>query len=258
MGGGDIAFLTGHAPFVGALDIATVSMAHRGWATRWSPSTAASSRCQRRPVTILSDVAELAGQIDVERAREAQDGRGGAAGATTTPRRWRPPSRAHVRCRRPRPGRRWLWGPRGLTSVTVVTPPARSAFCALTRGVLQGSSLRSVGDGAAACAGGGSDAADDGDDGSSGAAGDEAQSEDESARSDPELFEGDDFYEVPDPLPEGTPATSSYPKVIDEERHQGLALYRVMYLSESLPGDPIAVTGTVSVPEGRGARGRPH
>ncbi|HEX6167036.1 MAG TPA: lipase family protein [Acidimicrobiales bacterium] len=101
----------------------------------------------------------------------------------------------------------------------------------------------------AACAGGGSDAADDGGDGSSGAAGDEAQSGDEPARPEPEAFEGDAFYEVPDPLPEGTHGDLIRYEVIDEGATDGLTLYRVMYLSESLPGDPIAVTGTVSVPE---------
>jgi pimeloyl-ACP methyl ester carboxylesterase len=98
-----------------------------------------------------------------------------------------------------------------------------------------------------ACAGGGSDAADDGDGGSSGAAADEAQPDGEAAP--PEVFEGDDFYEVPDPLPEGTHGDLIRYEVIDEGTSDELTLYRVMYLSESVPGDPIAVTGTVSVPE---------
>jgi F-type H+-transporting ATPase subunit epsilon len=72
VGGGEIAFLTGHAPFVGALDIATVTIrsaegdelvAVHGGFVEVSNDT----------VTILSDVAELSSQIDVERARLAQE-----------------------------------------------------------------------------------------------------------------------------------------------------------------------------------------
>jgi F-type H+-transporting ATPase subunit epsilon len=72
VGGGDIAFLTGHAPFVGALDIATVTIrspggdelvAVHGGFVEVSDDT----------VTILSDVAELSSQIDVERARRARE-----------------------------------------------------------------------------------------------------------------------------------------------------------------------------------------
>jgi F-type H+-transporting ATPase subunit epsilon len=72
VGGGELAFLTGHAPFVGALDIATVTIraadgdetaAVHGGFVEVSGDT----------VTILSDVAELASQIDVERARRASE-----------------------------------------------------------------------------------------------------------------------------------------------------------------------------------------
>jgi F-type H+-transporting ATPase subunit epsilon len=72
VGGGELAFLTGHAPFVGALDIATVTIrasegdqlvAVHGGFVEVSNDT----------VTILSDVAELADQIDVDRARAAQE-----------------------------------------------------------------------------------------------------------------------------------------------------------------------------------------
>jgi F-type H+-transporting ATPase subunit epsilon len=72
VGGGDIAFLPGHSPFVGALEIATVTLrtpegdqlvAVHGGFVEVSNDT----------VTILSDVAELADQIDVERARQAMD-----------------------------------------------------------------------------------------------------------------------------------------------------------------------------------------
>jgi F-type H+-transporting ATPase subunit epsilon len=72
IGGGELAFLTGHAPFVGALDIATVTIrseqgdelvaVHGGFV-----------EVSNDVVTILSDVAELSSQIDVERARRAGD-----------------------------------------------------------------------------------------------------------------------------------------------------------------------------------------
>jgi F-type H+-transporting ATPase subunit epsilon len=72
VGGGELAFLTGHAPFVGALDIATVTIrssqgdevvaVHGGFV-----------EVSNNTVTILSDVAELGSQIDVERARQAEE-----------------------------------------------------------------------------------------------------------------------------------------------------------------------------------------
>jgi F-type H+-transporting ATPase subunit epsilon len=72
VGGGDIAFLTGHAPLVGALAIATATIrapqgdevvaVHGGFV-----------EVSNNTVTILSDTAELGSQIDVERARAAAD-----------------------------------------------------------------------------------------------------------------------------------------------------------------------------------------
>ncbi len=72
-GGGEIAFQAGHAPFVGALvenhtrifqtDGSLVDMAvHRGFVEVHGDPTV---------VTILSDTAELAKDIDVERAKQA-------------------------------------------------------------------------------------------------------------------------------------------------------------------------------------------
>jgi F-type H+-transporting ATPase subunit epsilon len=72
VGGGDIAFLPGHAPFVGALEIATVTLrtsegdqlvAVHGGFVEVSNDT----------VTILSDVAELGDDIDVGRAERARE-----------------------------------------------------------------------------------------------------------------------------------------------------------------------------------------
>ena len=72
IGGGELAFLTGHALFVGALDIATVTIrsssgdevaaVHGGFV-----------EVSNDRVTILSDVAELPEWIDVPRAQAAKD-----------------------------------------------------------------------------------------------------------------------------------------------------------------------------------------
>ena len=72
--GGDIAFLTGHAPFVGALDIGKVIVrpaegndvlfAVHGGFVEVSNST----------VSLLTDVAETTELVDIERANKARDG----------------------------------------------------------------------------------------------------------------------------------------------------------------------------------------
>ena len=97
IGGGDIAFLTGHAPFVGALDIypakiyaedggVTIIAVHGGFV-----------EVANDHVSILSDVAELAGDIDVPPGR----GRPGRRRGSAAPRRRRRgrgrPRRAEVR-----------------------------------------------------------------------------------------------------------------------------------------------------------------
>jgi hypothetical protein len=68
-------------------------------------------------------------------------------------------------------------------------------------------------------------------------------------------FTGDDFYAVPDPLPSGPHGT-----LIRYQRSPGYQLggtvtYRIMYLSESVGGDPIAVTGTATVPTAKAPPG---
>ena len=71
--GGDVAFLADHAPFLGALEIWSVTVrtvegddvvaaVHRGFV-----------HVRESEVILLSDVAELAGDIDVERARRAKE-----------------------------------------------------------------------------------------------------------------------------------------------------------------------------------------
>ena len=68
--GGDIAFLPGHAPFLGTLQIGMVTIRSNG-----NQEVAAVHggfvEVRGDKVIILSDVAELASQIDVDRAREA-------------------------------------------------------------------------------------------------------------------------------------------------------------------------------------------
>jgi len=84
VGGGDIAFYGGHAPFVGALDIGTVTIrtpagvddevvAVHGGFVEVSSSPGPDGGDPVTTVTILSDVAELRSQIDVDRARAAKD-----------------------------------------------------------------------------------------------------------------------------------------------------------------------------------------
>jgi len=96
VGGGELAFLTGHAPFVGALDIATVTIrseqgdevvaVHGGFV-----------EVSNDRVTILSDVAELGSQIDVDRARRAADEAEARARQTDDAEAEAAARRAHVR-----------------------------------------------------------------------------------------------------------------------------------------------------------------
>jgi len=71
IGGGEIAFLTGHAPFVGALDIGLVRVHVEEGADEVIAVHGGFVEVSNDRVTILSDVAEVASQIDVERARAA-------------------------------------------------------------------------------------------------------------------------------------------------------------------------------------------
>jgi F-type H+-transporting ATPase subunit epsilon len=94
VGGGDIAFMEGHTPFVGALEIATATIVggrrggeemvavHGGFvevtsepaeAEAGAAGTEGSAAGGRTLVTILSDIAELASEIDIMRARRAHE-----------------------------------------------------------------------------------------------------------------------------------------------------------------------------------------
>ncbi len=67
---GEIAFLTGHAPFVGALGIGIVTVRHDGSDVK-AAVHGGFVEVSHDQVTILSDVAEMADQIDLRRAQEA-------------------------------------------------------------------------------------------------------------------------------------------------------------------------------------------
>ena len=69
--GGDIAFLTGHAPFVGVLGIGKVVVREVGGTSVVAAVHGGFVEIKDNRVSILSDVAELSTQIDVARAREA-------------------------------------------------------------------------------------------------------------------------------------------------------------------------------------------
>lgn len=68
----------------------------------------------------------------------------------------------------------------------------------------------------------------------------------------------DALYAVPDPIPAGEHGDLVRYQEIDPGGVEGARTYRVMYLSESLEGEPIVVTGTVVVPTAPApAGGRP-
>ncbi len=73
IGGGDIAFLADHAPFLGALDDAIVRI--RKTDGEWEEAAVHYGFVHVRDnsVILLSDLAELASQIDVERARHDRE-----------------------------------------------------------------------------------------------------------------------------------------------------------------------------------------
>jgi F-type H+-transporting ATPase subunit epsilon len=70
---GEIAFLTGHAPFVGALGIALVRIKLADGSETAAAVHGGFVEVRDDQVSILSDVAELPDQIDVERARRAKE-----------------------------------------------------------------------------------------------------------------------------------------------------------------------------------------
>jgi F-type H+-transporting ATPase subunit epsilon len=70
---GEIGFLTGHAPFVGALGIAVVRIHRADGEIVRAAVHGGFVEIRDNRLTILSDVAELPEQIDADRARVAKD-----------------------------------------------------------------------------------------------------------------------------------------------------------------------------------------
>ena len=71
--GGDVAFLADHAPFLGALEIWTVTVRTTQGDDVLAAVHGGFVHVRDNEVILLSDVAELAGDIDRERARRAQE-----------------------------------------------------------------------------------------------------------------------------------------------------------------------------------------
>lgn len=71
--GGEIAFLNGHAPFVGALDIGVALIRPPEGDDELVAVHGGFVEVSDNRVSLLSDVAELSSQIDVDRARQAKE-----------------------------------------------------------------------------------------------------------------------------------------------------------------------------------------
>jgi len=70
--GGEIAFLTGHAKFIGALEICAVKIIQESGSELFVAVHGGFVEVSDDTVTILSDVAELQDDIDASRAEEAR------------------------------------------------------------------------------------------------------------------------------------------------------------------------------------------
>jgi len=75
IGGGEVAFLAGHAPFLAALEISRVKIKASGGEVV-AAVHGGFVHVRDDKVIVLSDVAELPDQIDVERAHRARAGAG--------------------------------------------------------------------------------------------------------------------------------------------------------------------------------------
>jgi F-type H+-transporting ATPase subunit epsilon len=73
VGGGELAFLTGHAPFIGALDICAVKIITDSGTEQLVAVHGGFVEVSDDRVTILSDVAELAEDLDVRRAEQSRE-----------------------------------------------------------------------------------------------------------------------------------------------------------------------------------------
>jgi len=72
LGGGEIAFLRGHAPFLGALADSSVRLVLADGGQERFAVHGGFVEVSHDRVIVLSDVAELASDIDTDRAREAK------------------------------------------------------------------------------------------------------------------------------------------------------------------------------------------
>jgi len=72
VGGGEVAFLTGHAPFLGALETGVVRVKTSG-GDEVAAVHGGFVEVRDNRVIVLSDVAELAADVDVTRAQRAKD-----------------------------------------------------------------------------------------------------------------------------------------------------------------------------------------
>ena len=70
---GDIAFQPGHIPFVGTLEVHPVRILMADGTEEVAAVHEGFVECAFDRVTILSDIAELSSNIDVDRARRAQE-----------------------------------------------------------------------------------------------------------------------------------------------------------------------------------------
>lgn len=70
-GGGEIAFLTGHVPFLGSLGTAVVRVHREGGEVVRAAVHGGFVEVKDNRVILLSDVAELPDQVDAERARRS-------------------------------------------------------------------------------------------------------------------------------------------------------------------------------------------
>jgi F-type H+-transporting ATPase subunit epsilon len=69
VGGGDIAFMTGHVPFMGALDIGVTEILQADGTMQYVAVHGGFVEVSEDRVSLLSDSAELAADIDVPRAQ---------------------------------------------------------------------------------------------------------------------------------------------------------------------------------------------
>ncbi len=97
LGGGEVAFLPGHAPFLGALDISRVKIKTTDGNDLVAAVHGGFVHVRESKVIVLSDVAELADQIDVDRARRAKEAAEQAANKEEDAENEAALRRAHVR-----------------------------------------------------------------------------------------------------------------------------------------------------------------